>query len=132
MIASCWKGLRLPARIDSLKVRVSRIDGGEEELVGQLLAPLLAQVGRHDDQQAALSFGPVLGEQKPGLDGLAQARLHRPGSHPSRTGCGRRRARLRPDADSGRPGHPASTAASFSTLSEAQRLVSSWAKYLAW
>ena len=47
-------------------------DGRQEELVRQFLAPLLAQVGRHDDQQAALSFGPVLGEQEPGLDGLAQ------------------------------------------------------------
>ena len=38
-------------------------DGGREiELVNQLLAPLLAKVGRHDHQHTALPLGPLLRE----------------------------------------------------------------------
>lgn len=46
-------------------VEASRLQdkGREEELVRQLLAPLPAKISRHDHQQAALAFGPALGEQ---------------------------------------------------------------------
>ena len=44
----------------------------QEELVGQFLAPLLPQVGRHDDQDATLAFRPALVDQEPGLDGFPQ------------------------------------------------------------
>ena len=49
--------------------------GGKPEFVGQFLMPLLAQVGRCDDQNAALAFGPALRDQETGFDGLAQAHL---------------------------------------------------------
>jgi hypothetical protein len=50
-------------------------DRFERELVRQLLMPLLAQVGEDNDQDAALSLGPELGQHQPGLDGLAQPDL---------------------------------------------------------
>ena len=46
---------------------------GQEELFGQLLIPLLAQVGRRDDQNAPLALRPLLRKHQAGLDGLAQA-----------------------------------------------------------
>ena len=45
----------------------------QEELLGQLLMPLLAQVGRRDDQDAPLALRPLLREHEPGFDGLAEA-----------------------------------------------------------
>jgi hypothetical protein len=46
--------------------------GGDTELVRQFLMPLLAQVGRRDDQNAALALGPFLGDQQAGFDGFAE------------------------------------------------------------
>ena len=42
------------------------------ELVLQLLVPLLAQVGRNDDEDAPLALGPVLGDDQARFDGLPQ------------------------------------------------------------
>ena len=50
---------------------------GEEELLGQFLMPLLAQVGRGDDQDAPLALRPFLREHKTGLDRLAETDLVR-------------------------------------------------------
>ena len=46
---------------------------GQEEFLGQLLMPLLAEVGRRDDQNAPLALRPFLREHQARLDGLAQA-----------------------------------------------------------
>ena len=48
---------------------------GQEELLGQLLMPLLAQVRGRDDEDAPLALRPFLREHEPGLDGLAEADL---------------------------------------------------------
>lgn len=48
---------------------------GQEELVGEFLTPLLAEIGRHDDQEPALAFGPPLGKQDARLDGLTETHL---------------------------------------------------------
>jgi hypothetical protein len=48
---------------------------GQEELLGQLLIPLLAQVRRRDDQDAPLALRPLLGEHQTRLDGLAETDL---------------------------------------------------------
>ena len=45
---------------------------GQEELLGQLLIPLLAQVGRRDDQDAPLALRPLLRQHQAGFDGLAE------------------------------------------------------------
>src|ERR1035438_9771595 len=45
----------------------------KEEFVRQLLVPLFAEVGRHDDEQVALALGPPLREEDAGFDGFAQA-----------------------------------------------------------
>ncbi|OIQ71762.1 hypothetical protein GALL_466190 [mine drainage metagenome] len=50
---------------------------GQEELFGQFLKPLLAQVGWCDDQNAPLALGPLLREHEARLDGLAQTHLIR-------------------------------------------------------
>ena len=47
----------------------------QAELVLQFLVPLLAQVGGHDDKDAPLAFGPALGDDQTGFDGLAQPHL---------------------------------------------------------
>ena len=44
----------------------------QAERVLQLLMPLLAQVGRHDDEDAALALGPALGDDQTRFDGFAQ------------------------------------------------------------
>ena len=43
------------------------------ELVLQFLMPLLAQVGRDDDEYPAPSLGPALRDHQARLDGLAEA-----------------------------------------------------------
>ena len=48
---------------------------GQEELLGQLLIPLLAQIGRRDDQDAPLALRPFLREDQARLDGLAETDL---------------------------------------------------------
>ena len=45
------------------------------ELVLQFLVPLLAQVGRHDDEDTAPALGPALRDDEAGLDRLAQTHL---------------------------------------------------------
>jgi hypothetical protein len=47
----------------------------QAELVLQLLVPLLAQVGRDDDEDAPLALCPALGNHQARLDGLAQTHL---------------------------------------------------------
>lgn len=47
------------------------------ELVVKLLAPLLAQVGGEDDQEAPLSLGPLLRQKKAGLNRFPQTHLVR-------------------------------------------------------
>ena len=47
----------------------------QAELVLQLLMPLLAQVRRNDDEHLPPPFGPALGKDQAGLDGLAQTNL---------------------------------------------------------
>ena len=47
----------------------------QEELFGQFLMPLLAQIGRHDDENTPLPLRPSLRKDKTRLDGLAQANL---------------------------------------------------------
>ena len=46
--------------------------GGDTELVRQFLMPLLAQVGRSDDQNAAFAVSPFLRDQQAGFDGFAE------------------------------------------------------------
>ena len=50
-------------------------DRRQKELVRQLLAPLLPQVGRHDHEEAALALGPLLGKEQPRFDGLPEPHL---------------------------------------------------------
>ena len=45
----------------------------QEELLLHFLVPLFAEIGRGDDQDLALSFGPFLREDKSSLDCFAQA-----------------------------------------------------------
>ena len=47
----------------------------QTEFVLQLLMPLLAQVGRYDDEDAALALGPALGNDQARFDGFAQPHL---------------------------------------------------------
>jgi hypothetical protein len=49
----------------------------QRELVEKLLAPLLAQRGRHDQQDTLLALGPAVGDGKARLDRLAEADLVR-------------------------------------------------------
>lgn len=51
--------------------------GAQEELIGKLLAPLLAKIRRHDDQQPPLPLGPMLRQKKPGFDRLSESDLIR-------------------------------------------------------
>ena len=46
---------------------------GDTEFVRQFLMPLLAQVGRGNDQNAAFALGPFLRDQQARLDGFAEA-----------------------------------------------------------
>jgi hypothetical protein len=46
---------------------------GEKKLLGQLLEPLLAQIGGRDDQDATFVFRPALGDDEAGFDGLAES-----------------------------------------------------------
>ena len=48
-------------------------DGGDEELLGEFLAPLLAERRGRDDEDAPLLLGPELARDDAGLDGLAKA-----------------------------------------------------------
>ena len=50
---------------------------GQEKLFGQFLMPLLAQIGRRDDQNTAFPFCPSLRQHQPGLDGFAQTHFIR-------------------------------------------------------
>jgi hypothetical protein len=64
------------AILDGLPERLCFKDrGGQAELVGQFLMPLLAQIGRRNDEDAAPALGPTLGNQQAGFDSLAQAHL---------------------------------------------------------
>ena len=47
-------------------------EGGQKELVQQFLIPLLAEIGRQDDQDFSFSFRPFLGDDNARLDGLSQ------------------------------------------------------------
>lgn len=47
----------------------------QAELVLQLLVPLLAQVRRNDDEDLPPPFGPTLGKDQAGFDGLTQTNL---------------------------------------------------------
>ena len=51
--------------------------GGQEELLPQLLLPLLAQRGRNHDEDVPTSLGPPLRDDQCGLDGLPEADLVR-------------------------------------------------------
>ena len=48
---------------------------GKKEFFGKLLKPLLAKVGRGDDQDAPPAFGPFLRKDETGFDGFAQPNL---------------------------------------------------------
>ena len=62
--------------LDRLSERLGLKDrGGQAELVCQLLMPLLAQIGRHDDEDVTLALGPALCDQQASLNGLTQAHL---------------------------------------------------------
>src|SRR6478752_2523655 len=50
---------------------------GQEELLSQFLQPLRAEIGRGDDEDAALALRPMLGDHQPRLDRLAQSDLIR-------------------------------------------------------
>src|ERR1700730_4581995 len=52
-------------------------NGRQRELIEQLLAPLLAQRGWHDQQDAPLPFGPALRDDETRLNGLAKPDLVR-------------------------------------------------------
>ena len=43
------------------------------ELFQEFVVPLLPERGRHDDDDPPLQFGPQLGHDQPGFDGLAEA-----------------------------------------------------------
>ena len=49
--------------------------GGQEELVGKFLAPLLAQVCGADNQKAPFALSPFLGKQDAGFDRFSQPDL---------------------------------------------------------
>jgi hypothetical protein len=62
--------------LDGLPVGLGFKEAGRDtELVCQFLMPLLAQIGRGDDQNAALALGPLLGDQQACLDGFAETDL---------------------------------------------------------
>lgn len=50
-------------------------DGGEGEFFLEFLRPLLAQAGRHDQQDAAPVLGPALRDDQAGFDRLSQPNL---------------------------------------------------------
>jgi len=103
----------------------------QKKLFGQLLIPLLAKIGGHDNQDAASPLRPLLGDHQPGFDGLAESDF-----------IGEQRAfgQRRIEGEQGCVHlmgiqvhlRPATAPASFSKLSDEQRLVSSCAKYFAW
>jgi len=64
------------ARLDGLVVGAGFEDGGgQEELLGEFLMPLLAQVRRGDDEDAAPPLGPALREEDASLDGFPKSDL---------------------------------------------------------
>ena len=69
------EGARL-AGLDPVPVALGFQDhGGEPEFVLQFLHPLLAQGGRHDQENAPLALRPPLRDHQSRLDGFAQAHL---------------------------------------------------------
>lgn len=62
------------ALLDGLAVGLGlKKAGGNAEFVCQFLMPLLAQVGRGDDENPTLALCPALGDQQPGFNRFAQA-----------------------------------------------------------
>ena len=75
MASAASKGRKLPCLIAVVVGLRFEDPAGKKELLGELLVPLLAQIGRRDHQNAPLAFGPSLRKHQSGLDGLAQADL---------------------------------------------------------
>lgn len=69
------EGVEVPAL--NLFIEGFRFKDGkwEEELVRELLPPLLSEIGRTDDQQPPATLGPSLSEQNSGLDSLSETDL---------------------------------------------------------
>ena len=65
-----------PALPDSFVVGLGFQTGaGQEELLAELLMPLLPPVGWCDDQNPPAAFGPLLRDDQAGFDGLAEPYL---------------------------------------------------------
>ena len=105
--------------------------GRQKKLVGKFLAPLFAQVGGQDHEKFAPSLSPLLSKQEAGFDRLPQPDFVGQGLRRAKTDSGTRTAPPRSGGGLGPPEHPARTPASFSTLSDGLRLVSSCAKNFA-
>ena len=69
------EGIRLVLLAQRVVVLGLQDQAVQVELVLQFLMPLLAQVGRHDDEDAAPALGPALRDDEAGLDRLAQTHL---------------------------------------------------------
>ena len=72
---SLEEGLRVALGALRLVAVAVENQGLDAELLQQLLMPLLAQVGRHDDQDVPAPLGPALRDHQAGLDRLAQPHL---------------------------------------------------------
>ena len=66
------KRVRLTGLAQLVVVFGFQYEGLQAELVLQLLVPLLAQVGRHDDQDVSLALCPALGDDQTCFYRLAQ------------------------------------------------------------
>ena len=75
MMSSARKGLGVPALLRKAKDLRVDDEGGEEEFVGEFGAPLLADSGWKDEEDAAMARGPELGEDDAAFDSFAEAGL---------------------------------------------------------
>jgi hypothetical protein len=73
--AVALKGIQVPGADRLIECAGLKNGGGQEELVGEFLAPLLAEVRGTYYQEAVFALGPLLGEQDASLDRLSQADL---------------------------------------------------------
>src|SRR5262249_30984810 len=65
------KGIQIAALYLFVESLVFKNGRRQKKLIRELLTPLFAKIGRHNDQEAALAFSPLFTQENPGLDCFA-------------------------------------------------------------
>jgi len=66
----CIEGVANSIFLELIIVFGFKNQGIKSKLVLQLLMPLFAQIGRHNDNNATFALGPMLSEHQPSFDGF--------------------------------------------------------------